>query len=298
MKKIFLLQAQYLKIRFIIIWKITLDYDDFYPEWLGEINYKTNLRDQLKLNHFKEKEFSIEILSFCGLPNEKIAICGLDRTQTRCISIYDKKFKIIKTFYKINNEQIMALMMKTNNLNKFYICEPKNKRLILTDLEMNFIRYSVSDVLSSCCGNFSLTKDYLYVCNYARNRICRFDCELKSHVSFEIERRPFNIEIINNLACICEESQGRPSMTFYDIVSFKCLKRYEGLLGSTIVIDCSFYFLNSNGDKFYVFDENGDFKEEIKLNAFDGKNRKGGNIAYFNGNIIVSTLKSNKVVIL
>jgi hypothetical protein len=275
---------------------VSFEYGNFTTQQIGEIWIRTNIDDQLKSKRSKTIELNTRVYQMNILPNNILLICGRNS-----INLYDKYFKLIKTINKINNIAIKPYFVSTNENDRVFISEMTNTRIIVTDLDLNFIKYSQSSFLSSCYAS-AFKDDYLYVCDFIDSKICRFESDIEERVYFKLDRPPWDIKILNNTACVGDGDQFQNySFSFYSLNdnSFSLLKRYDRLFGSTLAYNGYFYHLLNTSKIFYIYNDKGEFLKRISTNAFDDIDRSiGGDIVYLNGNFLVSTINSRKIIVL
>jgi tricorn protease-like protein len=65
----------------------------------------------------------------------------ISHSNDKCLKIYDKDLNFIKRVDRINGEVFKPLTVLANlDDEKFYICDNHNHRILITDLDLNFIK--------------------------------------------------------------------------------------------------------------------------------------------------------------
>lgn len=267
------------------------------PSCVGSLWFKSNIDYQIKSKRYHEIKLDIEPIAMCALSGSKLLICGIESDGQRSLNIYDASFNIVKKITKLNGQNIIGTFLATNSNDRVYMTESKNKRIVLTDENLNFIKYYEPKDLIASKGDCFFYNNHLYVCNYVRSRISQFDNDLNKLGFFYIEKRPLTLRVCNNVALLNGDNQGKFSISFYEFDSFKLIRRYEGLSGSAYPYNSKFYFLPNYGKVFQIYDLNGELIETIPIDYFNNQERKSGCLIEFNGNFIISSLKSNKIIV-
>ncbi len=216
------------------------------------------------------------------------------------LAIYDSDFKLIRKIREINESSIKPLSLATNRIDKIYVLDYKNEKILSTDYNFKLLGFIQNTSLCNPDGMFYY-QNFLYICDITGKSIKKFDANLVLEDELRLDFKPLNIQIANsNLACI------RPyeldGIYFYDIEKF-CLKlKYNHSNGSIGVIKHeNFYKFVFLKKKLYCFNKNGDFCESIVLDIdsddelieFEGTEC----VLDFHGNFIITSEKSRKLVV-
>lgn len=278
--------------------KFKLHSRDFDSRCVGALWFKTNIIEQIKSKRFNEVKVKYEPKRLCEIPENRLLISCVINDQKRCLSVYDDNYKLVRTITTINNKEINPSFLSTDGKSRIFISELTPKRVIMTDLEFNFIKYYESDISFPSTGFSFYYNENLYVCNYKRSKIRQFDMSFNVKADYLLERRPLSLHILNNVVMINEEYHGSYSVAFFDLTDFNIIKRHDGVLGSVVPHMLFFYLLTTDGKCFKIFNLCGDLIEEIRVEYFEKEERKGGAFCYFNGNLVIASSKSRKLLII
>jgi hypothetical protein len=228
---------------------------DLNKSFIGKIDYKIQskiisakmLSERLQSEKYKILDKNIEINDLCMLPNNEILIASCNKRQ---LTLYNKKFEIIKNINKINDELFSPLSLATDNINRIYICDSFNQQILMTDLDFNLIgkfngRYGNTVDKLRYPQSIFYYENNLYISDRANNRIIKLTKYLKYQTSFTVDFQPSTIKISNDIACI--KSANTNSIHFYDLTyppyfNFKC--QFDEHFGTISVIN-SLFFMNS-----------------------------------------------------
>lgn len=259
----------------------------------GQYEYET-LRAKLISKQFKIIDVNIEAFDLCVLPNDQLLVVSYDDCS---LSVFNKNFELQRVITKINNATFRPISVCTNMSDRLYISDIDNRRLIMTDLNFNLIKYSIN--LNSPRG-LCFHRNYVYVCESGNNRISRFDYNLDSYTYFYVYDYPWQIKILNSLACVMH---GGSSIRFYDVSyeQFKLLAQYNGHSGD--ILSLTSYFIEHSIDlkKFLVYDKDGCKIDEIKNDGFNGliqKHNSYHGIVYFNESLVMTTRDTKKLILI
>lgn len=243
------------------------------PKLIGEIISSLNLNFHLK-NKFSKFEAvkNVESLrNICVLPNGTlVTIINNDRT----IKVYDADFKVIKT---IDNSINRSFFVASNNANRLYFTETSNNRLVMTNNEVDIIKFICSNGTGinqfRCPTGLSHFKDSIYVCDFENKRIVKLnDFDLEFSASYPVQFKPLDIKIGNNIAFITSNNNqnfsSHSSITYqndgiyiFELNNFVVKNHYKRQCGPISQINSCFYeYVNG---KLNFFNEEGNLCEEI-----------------------------------
>lgn len=266
---------------------------------IGEINYTNNDRlfTRLRSKTYKTIYLNVSASDVCELPNGNLLVSSYNNSN---ITIYDKNFKLIRVVDRINGQSFNPLSAATNDIDKVYISHCQNNRIIMTDIDLNFIKYSTistndfGDPYGICYFN-----SFVYVCDYRNRRIHKFNSQLEQHVSYVIDIDPRQIQIIGNLACI---RNSRISIGFYDLKTFQFKHKYTGHGGDILALNSNFIEHSSSKNAFCIFDKNGKLIEDIKTDGLSSLITDCWydfyGMTYFNGCLVLTTRDSKKLIVI
>lgn len=271
---------------------------------VGDLVFKTNerkLNELIQFGKFKNRirskryriiDLNVEATDVCLLPNGYLLVISKDNKN---ITILNKDYKQIRLIDKINNQPIYPSSACTNNIDRIYISDSLNDRLIMCDLDFNFIKYSniVNSTTLRYPFGLCFKNDFIYVCGY--KRIHKFNSNLEQHTFFQVDIHPWQIQIINNIACISSNS-----ISFYDLQTFNLLIKYDGHGGNIFSFGSYFYEYSGKNKTFYIYDQYGKLLDEILTDGFNNliQNDWYHGMTFFNGNLVISTLETKKLIII
>ena len=215
------------------------------------------------------------------------------------LSLYDQSLKLVKNLDNIENINFYCndlLVSKTSNY--IYFGDHQNHRIVIIDSELNHIKSYKNDSLKPCGIDFYNQK--VYVCNSAnatKSSILRFNLEIDFEESFQIECKPFQIKILDEVTMIrpIELSQNN-SVYFYNTDTFNLIRKYDGHKGTLSVIGLNFYeYFN---EKIFCYDLKGVFIEELNIKMNEMNNHSfNGALVFYENNLIISSYKSSKLFV-
>lgn len=250
-------------------------------------------RNRIKSNKYRVIDISVSATDACVLPNGCLLIVSYDND---CLVVLNNDYEEIEMVRKINNQTFNPSYATTNEIDRVYVSDRDNGRIIMCDLSFNFLKYSPITSLNPL--GLAYADGFVYLCDWDHRKIHKFDSELEQHKSFALDFQPAQIKIIHNVACV--KGWNPFSIRFYDVSSFKLLKRYERHFGD--ILECCSHFIEHSCDnkRFYVFKEDGELLEEIQIHDFNGLIKDDGfshGITMHNNNLVLTTRNSNKLVI-
>ena len=178
---------------------------------------------------------------------------------------YQKVFLLNENFQKIKSARTEGYSFcALNSRNELYVSDSGNDCIILTDLNLNTLKYfglkgSGNYQFNYPCG-LCCHGDYLFVCDYWNKRIqiLTLDFEYVSTIQLD-GNRPYRVEISNTtIGVSCDKAT-----LFYYLVS-KGLKYKHNIAGTKTInyVDSIFCALNVEQNKMFFFDSYGNFLKE------------------------------------
>ena len=154
---------------------------------------------------------------------------------------------------------------------------------------------STDDVSLDKPHGICYSNDFIYVCDYNNKRIQVLTEDLKYLKSFQLNYRPWYIQVINNIACIRHFDEEQ--ISFYELPSFIIKYSYSGHNGWICTIRSYFIEFYQDFKMCFFYNKDGllmqkqkfTFKDDFKFNQFDP-------ITYFNNKLIFAEHTSNKLL--
>ena len=239
---------------------------------------------------FKEIQMDIYGIDVAELPNGNIMVtCYF----TGAINVYDENFKLIKKVTSVNNQAFKGLNSTTNHKDKIFISDHSNNRVMMTNLDFEYINsYTVSQPWGICFHR------NLYTCGYGESKIYKHDENLNLIQSFSLTIKPRQIKVNDEKAIVSSDGliQIYDSLTFTNIFATINIKIYEGNI-------CLFndLLINTQGSDFYFYDMQGKLIKKIEnllpvsslnyhgLDLISNKlilTRRNGNLYIFESNFV------------
>lgn len=239
----------------------------------------------------------IRAYEFCVLPNESLLI-----TTSNCLLVYDNYYNLVKKIMSINNQAISTYFLTTNSIDKIYFSNSISNQIIMTDLNLNYIK-SIASIAENKC-HFSnpqgvcIYNQNLFVADTGNNRVVKLNLNLEYLQCYDLNFQPRNLKIIENIVCIRENRSNYNSIHFYfaENFAFKC--RYDGYFSSINSIKSMFYVYNYHKGAFCCFNKSGELIEELNIMGFDtiSNDYYDGSLAYINGDLLFSCVKAANVL--
>jgi hypothetical protein len=255
---------------------------------------KTNpIKLMLKYPKFRTLNLDVEPYSICVLPNGNLLSCNYES-----LSLYDKTLQKLKTVSKIDTQSLFCFYATTNNKDKIYFSNSEENQIIMTDLELNKIKF----VGSYGKGNenfdyprgLAFYKNFVYICDYGNKRLQKLNEALEFDRTIQLDYCPIQIKISNDVVFV----GSLLCLYFYDIETFGIVKHiYDGHNGTISEINSNFYEYYSYNKKFYCYDRNGELIEEIQTDGCNNSNHNGC-IGFLNGVLVISSYESKKLVVI
>lgn len=254
------------------------------------------IKDQIKSRRYRIIDLNVKPTDACVLPNGNLLVVSYNNNS---ILIMNKNMEIIRVIDKINNQPVSAYYATTNGKDRIYLSDFNNHRIIMTDLNLNFIKYS-----SGCIGSLNYpagityANDFIYLCDYYTKRIHRLTANLDQHTYFTLDIRPFQIKISNNFACV--KGWNPESIRFYDINTFSLVNKYEGHGGDILELQSHFVEHSCQNKLFYIYNQKGIQIDQISSDGFNGlitSDNDNHGMTWFNGCLILTTRSSQKLIV-
>ena len=225
-----------------------------------------DLIQRIKSNHYNTINIDYcHPCDICILPNDYMLICNFFQL------FLTRKNKVIKVIHTIgnHNQYLGVTAACTNDVDAVYLCNFVHNTIIKTDLNLNtqlasFGTYDQkgedNDHLN-CPQGICFSNNSVYVCDSHNKRIQILNEDLIYQQSFQLNNRPGNIKVLNEVACV--NLSDAKKICFYDLKTFVELKRYNhyGLVGVLKQGFIEYYYENKS---FYFYDKNGDLLEQIQ----------------------------------
>jgi hypothetical protein len=231
------------------------------------------------------------------LKEDQIIISDLE---SKCLKIYDKDLSFIKRVDRINREEFDPSTILVNFEKKqFYICDVQD-RILITDLDFNFIKSIGSNGSQNCKFNgpidicFSDSK--FYICDWFNKRIKVYSKDFDFVTSFEVEYNPWEIKSTNSTICIV--SGNLDGIYFYNSNDFHLIRNYNRYVGRISQINSFFYEFNHKTQTVSCYDENANLKEQITLKGLDKflTDVDDGQFIYHNGELLFQSNTHKKII--
>lgn len=218
----------------------------------------------------------------CVLPNDSIMITCYDNG---VINVYDKNFKLLKKVNTVNHQYIKALSSTTNNVDKIFIADTHNNRIIMTDLDFNYINGLHVEQPYGICF-----KQYIYACSYSEAKVCKLDERLRLISSYTVQNGPWQIKISDDKAIV----GSRNCIRIYDNENFTTLFADLDISGDICLFNE--YFLVNKADGLAVYNMDGNLEKQLEkvLNDVTVNSYHG---LHFAGNKLILTTRRSKLMI-
>ena len=265
--------------------------------YFGIRNKSTDIEELLKNGEKKIFDLNIKPRNLV-LIDDQIIISSFD---DRCLMAYDKDLNFIKRIDRINGEIFAPLALECNfKEKKAYICDCLNHRVWMTDLDFNFIKsvgtFGTDDYQFSYPNDLCYKNCNLYVCDHRNKRIQVYSNDLEFLQLIKLDYRPWKIKSTNSIICIVSsEPQG---IQFYNFNDFSLIRSFDHMKGRISQVNSSFYELNHKTKTINCYDDQANFKEEIRLHEVDYvlTDEWDGTFIEFNGAILMTSTKEKKII--
>jgi DNA-binding beta-propeller fold protein YncE len=211
-------------------------------------------------------------------------------------------FNFIKRVDEINGEEFRPITIFSNfDEKKFYICDNLNDRILITDLDFNFIK-SVGSTGSGNCQFLSpygicFSSSKFYICDYHNKRIQVYSKDFDFVTSFKVDYNPWKIKSTNFIICVAAASPS--GIYFYNSNDFHLIRNYNhfDFLGRISQINSMFYEFNHKTQTVSCYDENANLKEETTLKGLDQflTDTWDGAFIFHNGALLIQSHTEKKL---
>lgn len=260
---------------------------------VGEIIISNlNISEKLKkaIDDYNVVDLTIKPSIIFALPNGNLAISD------KCkIFIYDKQFKNVKTIDTINDSNFELNSIASNYINRLYVTNNYTNQLMMTTLDFNYLK-SCNAFRFDLPRGMCFYNDHLYVSDCGHDRIQKLNADLNFVHSYPLEFTPVDIKIDNNTVFI--RSTADTSFYVFSLNTFTLKYKYDGHCGNLSQLFSNFYEYFPPDMKFFCYDQNGRFVEEIKTEGYDNLavNTDDGNLVLFHGFILMSCCAEKKLI--
>jgi hypothetical protein len=273
---------------------------------IGNLNFKyrdtqiiDELTTRLKSCKYEIKNINHSPSNLCALPNGYLLAANCI---TQNLILYDAEFNLIKTFFAFNNRSIYPLSLTTNGIDRVYITDSYNHRVLMTDLDLNLLYElgsmgSLVDEFNYPCG--IIYHDFcVYICDSHNKRIQVYDTSMVYKRSNVVDFAPFEIKCTKSYACIRDND--KRFVYFYDLATFEIKVKHEGHNGTIFEIyGCIYEYYNENSI-IYVYSDEGEIVESVKIDILEDDIKFNGfeSICYFNKKFILATENCKKLCLI
>ena len=209
---------------------------------------------------------------------------------------------MIKRLDRINGEKFQPATILANlDEKQFYICDLLNYRILITDLDFNFIK-SVGSKGSemhqfNAPYDICFSSSKFFICDYDNRRIQVYSKDFEIVTSFKVEYIPWKIKSTNSTFCVMADSPS--GIYFYNSNDYHLIRYYDRLICRLSQINSMFYEFNHKTQTVSCYDENANLTEQITLKGLD-KFLTGmwdGAFIYHNGELFIQSCCSHKKII-
>ena len=272
--------------------------------------------------------------NFIVLPDDKLVIANFqknnyyDEKESQCITLYDESFNFIKQIVKINNDENIFVRGFAVNQEKSELYILEKKRIIVTDFDLNFIKYFGSegeeDYQFNDPEDICFKDGFLYVTDCDNQRIQIFNYDLEFVKTLDLNYTPYRAKASNKMLGVTWNK----GIKFYELNNLKLVKKFDwgqsdeqGIESANEsededgdilytqyrrfnlnVVNSVFYSFDSHSkiEKYvYCYDQNGNFIEKISLNhnGLDLLDNYDGKFIFFNENFMINSFDDRKLII-
>jgi hypothetical protein len=167
----------------------------------------------------------------------------ISRWDDKCLTIYDKDLNFIKRVDRINGEEFyLSAILANFDVKQFYICDNLNDRILITDLDFNFIKSVGSEGSENCqfddpC-DICFSNSKFYICDNDNKRIQVYSKDFDFVTSLKVEYYPWKIKSTNSTICVVADDQD--GIYFYNSNDFHLIRNYNDLEGRISQINSMF----------------------------------------------------------
>jgi hypothetical protein len=251
---------------------------------------KEEIRAKLKDINFNFLRIKDKPIDLCVLPNGKLA-CTTNNSN-RSILLYDENLNFIKSIEKINKPEYITC----NKVNRIYLSDSKHNQIIMTDIEFKKLKI-FDNKLNNPLGITYFNK-HVFVCDNQNKRVLKLNDEIDFIASFSLDFQPWQIHLLQNVACIRPFDTG--SIFFYNIEPFLFKTKHDYHYGTISIMNSCFYEYYCGNKKIYCYNIDGKIVEEVKTVVWtnEATHLKDGCLVDFNGKILFSCWSSGKIIVL
>ena len=259
------------------------------------------IENRLKISEFKVVATNVQSLDICQLPNGFLATCSGDS-----FSLYDHKLELIKTFNEINGKKVNTRNIAIDYIDSIYFTDTANDQLVMCNSAFMYQRSigskgSEKNQFREPCGLFyHKNNKRLYVCDSGNNRVGIFTSKLEFIKNNLITFRPFEIKIINNVACVRSFNTFDQQLHFYNLPNFTIQSTYKDFHQPISVIQNSFYQFDPQNELLYCFDSNGIQIDQISSTGVRNliQSNSDGILTQFNNQLILLSNKQECLIVI
>jgi hypothetical protein len=245
--------------------KVDFEYsnnDEINEGLVGRINFINEKCFMVRKKIKKQKHHSIKLEAPCNdiciLPNNNLVSANY---YDKSLILYDQEFKKIKKVGKIKEAQTFApFSIALDNQNQqLYITDIGHHRIILMDMNLNFIKTfgsegSADDQFNRPAG-ICYKNNRLYVCDVKNKRIQIFENDFKLSKSFQLDIESWLIKV--NDTTICLQLEKPTGLHFYDLKTFNLQHKYDHGWCRISEINSYFYEFDNKSSKIYCYSDSG-----------------------------------------
>ena len=297
-----------IKIPFFKISTNIIEEDDIIGR-LFLINKQKDIPDLLKIENKEYIHLDNIPLILTVLSNNRLLVLNklnddADDYYSQRFTILDENFNKIKQVEKINSESISSIQEMTVNQEngEVHLLDLDSHRIIVTDFELNFIKYFGSrgnkDNQFNQPVGICFKNGYLYITDSGNYRIQIFNQDFEFINSLKLEFDPKQVQILNSMLAITLED----GINFYDLnsLALKFSFYHELRMGLNLSeIDSLLYGFDYKTKEVFCFESNINgniLMEKINLNLQHDINTWTGRFVVFNNSLLMSLNKEKKLI--
>ena len=284
----------------------TLEYENIIGE-IYSINKHNNkgVQDLLNIENKEYIQLDYHPINIKILSNNRLLVLNYlndDKDDlTQCITIHDENYKLIKKEDEINGESFSHIeeIAINEDERELYLLDFNNDRIIVTDFELNFIKYFGSRGDKNNQFNYPrgicFKNENLYVSDRLNQRIQMFNQDFEFIKSLELEYEPREIQTSNSMLAVTSDN----GINFYDLNSLEFHVKFDYELNFGLFlseIDSIFYGFDYTTRDVFCFDSNGKLIEKIHVNLRDEISLLTGRLVIFNKCLLMNSYESEKLI--
>ena len=219
---------------------------------ISKENFNEDLLGKIYLDNKNKSIFVAELLKngekhVYDLDSMPYDICSKNDqiiiSHSNCLKIYDKDLNFIKKVDRINGEEFyLSAILANFDVKQFYICDNLNDRILITDLDFNFIKLVGSTGSENCqfdnpC-DICFSNSKFYICDNDNKRIQVYSKDFDFVTSLKVEYYPWKIKSTNSTICVVADDQD--GIYFYNSNDFHLIRNYNDLEGRISQINSMF----------------------------------------------------------